>query len=66
MLYKRFSQFITEKKAAQTAEKEFDISGRKWEKQGGAKLKNKCSQYTEGSARHMACMYGATDDDKGN
>lgn len=65
MPYKRFHQFISERKAAQTAAKEWDMAGRKWEKQGGARLRNKCSQYKEGSDAYTSCMYGATDDDKG-
>jgi len=66
MLYKRFKEFIAEQTSTQTIARKFRVAGTNWEKQGGAKLKNKCSQYTDGSDRHTACMYGGRDNDRGN
>ena len=65
MKYKSFSKFITEK-SIQTAAREFQVAGYKFEKQGGAKRRQGCAQLTPGSEEHTSCMYGMGDDKQGD
>ena len=62
MKYKSFKKYITEK-STQAAAKQFDALGYKFEKQGGAKLKQKCAQFKAGSDAHTSCMYGQDKDE---